>query len=134
MKKLLIASLLTLSTVFPASAGSLGLTQSNGRAGCSNNSLGLTQSNVCSREVNITNKSGITIYYDLGSNEDNRLGNKRSTSWTINGTRDINRGYVIVAFDSNIREPGIQLKRIKVYLGESVAFKLRGNTVVLYMN
>lgn len=134
MKNLLIASLLTLSTVIPASAGSLGLTQSNGRAGCSSNSLGLTQSNVCSREVKIKNKSGITIYYDLGSNEDNRLSNKRSTSWTINGTRDINRGYAVVSFDRNIREPGIQLHSIRVYLGESYTFGLRGNTVILYRN
>ncbi|MBE9142149.1 hypothetical protein [Planktothrix mougeotii] len=98
-------------------------------APCSPQGFNLSQENVCSDKVSLENTTGIGIYYDFGTTQDQYLPNNETWIWTLKGS---NRSTRVVVIDENINVPGIQEKRYNVYSGKNYIFRLENNKIILY--
>ncbi|WP_026795637.1 MULTISPECIES: hypothetical protein [Planktothrix] len=98
-------------------------------APCSPEGFNLSKENVCSDKISLENATGIGIYYDWGSKQDQYLPNNETSTWTLNSS---NRSKRVVVIDENINVPGIQEKRYNVYSGKNYIFRLENNKIVLY--
>lgn len=143
MNKILLATLLALTTATSATAGDLGLTRSNGHRGSHHtgrnceSSLGLTRSNHsrnerCSNKIKLENQTGFTVYYDLDYATDEGLRRGGKTTWSIRDNDSLNRGYSLLTYDRNLRRPGIQSHTIRLYMGDSYYFKRSGDILKLH--
>ncbi len=125
-------TLLSASVQCVVLADGLNLTQPNA-APCNpqngSQGLSLTQANVCSDKISLENATGLNIYYDFGSKEDQYIPRNKTTTWTLKGS---NRSKRIILIDENINMPGIQKKKYNVYSGKNYVFRLQGNRIILY--
>jgi hypothetical protein len=132
-KKLLVLSLLTTANLvffYPNKtlADGFNLTKPNA-APCTSQSLGLNNENVCSDKISLENATGINIYYDFGSIQDQYLPKNQTITWTLSGS---NRSSRVVVIDEDINIPGIQEKKYNVFSGKNYIFRLVNDRIILY--